>query len=339
MDNLGFDMFLKNKKKRKLPSDILDFNKKTPFESEVDVEFLSENTQTSTFDSSRQLHSDNMGFGITKKEEEISLGPNQTTPTSETYKPKPLDDLDITDSSEEKKPKLESAWEQWDADRTPENLGKLLQASSDIISSAIRTYAHGNQSPILESKAKLIIADAIERYDKSKNIKLSTYLYSSLASLRREVIQSQPIYTPERIVYDAKRIDEVVEKYTEENGLEPDISIIADETGLSRDRIEYVLKNRARITNEGKVVDDTGAELAPGVYRVTPQEQAKEYIYDGLSHTDKLIFDYRFGEHGKHILSANEIAAKLNITPSAVSQRAANIARELNELQQILEGM
>jgi len=55
------------------------------------------------------------------------------------------------------------------------------------------------------------------------------------------------------------------------------------------------------------------------------------FVYDDLSPVDKLIADMTLGRNGRRKTSTQEIARRLNITPGAVSQRAAKIQAMLDK--------
>ena len=57
----------------------------------------------------------------------------------------------------------------------------------------------------------------------------------------------------------------------------------------------------------------------------------EEMVYHDLGDTDQTVFDYLLGAHGRKQLTTSDIARKLGITPSAVSQRATKIQDMLDE--------
>jgi DNA-binding Lrp family transcriptional regulator len=56
-----------------------------------------------------------------------------------------------------------------------------------------------------------------------------------------------------------------------------------------------------------------------------------DFVYGDLDNTNKLIMDMSLGRNGRKQTSVQEIARRLNITPGAVSQRAAKIQQMLNQ--------
>ena len=71
------------------------------------------------------------------------------------------------------------------------------------------------------------------------------------------------------------------------------------------------------------------ASVIPGDHRAA--DAWFDFVYGDLSPTDKLVVDMTLGRNGRRRTSTQEIARKLNITPGAVSQRAAKIQAMLDK--------
>ena len=71
------------------------------------------------------------------------------------------------------------------------------------------------------------------------------------------------------------------------------------------------------------------ASAIPG--QTTAQDAWLDFVYGDLSPVDKLVMDMTLGRNGRKRTSTQEIARKLNISPGAVSQRAAKIQTLLNK--------
>ena len=71
------------------------------------------------------------------------------------------------------------------------------------------------------------------------------------------------------------------------------------------------------------------ASKIPG--QVSSQEAWLGFVHGDLSPTNKLVMDLLLGRNGRKKTSVQEIAKRLNITPGAVSQRAAKIQELLNK--------
>lgn len=253
-------------------------------------------------------------------------------------KPAPTNVPDI-DEPEIKKPrlKLDDAWTQWHDNQNPMTLGEVLRSAEPLIKAAVTSYGGANPSPTLYSTAKIIVADAIKKFDPNKGIQLNTYLFNALKGLTRTSIkESTPVSIPERIIYDNNKMDIAGKEFQELYDREPTIEELADATGLSTARIEYVRKYMSGTMYEGGMQGEEGQTMSPGTNKQSIEDQALELVYFDLDVIDKLIFDYKMGMHGQKAISVTEIARKLKMSPSSVSQRAAKISKIVMETQQML---
>lgn len=227
----------------------------------------------------------------------------------------------------------------WKENPTQENAEELYRKISPIVNKAVKLFVGSDPPPQLVSKAKALAMNAIKNYD-PKKAQLNTYLMIHLQVLMRHAAEyNRPIHVPERVAMDWKLIQEKISEFKDEYGREPSDSELADATGLSIKRIEYVRKMRAQVA-EGAYSPEAGSDedsaFDPAVRNVNMEAELAwaEFVYQDLSPIDQVIMEHTLGLHGKPILSNEEIARKLNITPSAVSQRKAKIQELLNKREE-----
>lgn len=227
----------------------------------------------------------------------------------------------------------------WKENPTQENTEELYKRISPIVNKAIKLFVGSDPPPQLVSKAKVLAMNALKSYD-PKKAQLNTYLLIHLQVLMRYAAEyNRPIHVPERVAMDWKLIQEKISEFKDEYGREPSDSELADATGLSIKRIEYVRKMRAQVS-EGAYSPESGSDeesaFDPAVRNVNIEAELAwiEFVYQDLSPIDQVIMEHTLGLHGKPILSNEEIAKKLNMTPSAVSQRKAKIQELLNKREE-----
>ena len=85
----------------------------------------------------------------------------------------------------------------------------------------------------------------------------------------------------------------------------------------------------ARSSTSDDAANTDVASTLPGVTNNT--DAWLNFVYDDLSTTDKLIMDMSLGRNGRRSTSTQDIARRLNITPGAVSQRAAKIQSMIDQ--------
>ncbi len=231
---------------------------------------------------------------------------------------------------------FENTYAQWQTQRTPAMNTKLLSTLQPVIDTAVSSYAGSSPSPTLKSRAKLMALKALETYDpKRGNVK--THLLSQLQSLRRMSAQSQNIiHVPEQVGLDFQNLAESENELRDQLGRDPTDDELADHTSLSQRRIRKIRAFRQPLAegtttteNDYENADDAIASTVPGVDR--GRDAWLNFVYDDLSPTDKLIMDMTLGRNGRRRTSTQDIAKRLNVTPGAVSQRAAKIQGMLDK--------
>ena len=229
----------------------------------------------------------------------------------------------------------------WKQYQNPTANGRLLKTIEPVIQTAVKTYAGGAPSPTLVSKARLMALQAMPNYD-PKQAKLKTYLMNHLQGLRRVAARdNQILAVPEQVQLDHYHLHRAETELRDQMGRDPSTAELADHTGISMRRIAYVRKLRPALSDGQVMTPIAGSESddfnEPAV-RAGGKGEAKawhRFVYDSLDATDQVIMEHSLGLRGKPILSNQEIARKLGVTPSAVSQRKARIQGRLDERSSI----
>jgi RNA polymerase primary sigma factor len=229
----------------------------------------------------------------------------------------------------------------WMADPSPKNAGALVKAVQPVLDAAVRTYVGGEPSPTIKSRAKLLALDAAARYDPSR-AKLRTHLMVHLQGLRRYAArENQIVGVPERVGLDLHRIRTGTTELADRLGRDPTDQELADHVGLSRKRIGYVRQAKGGLA-EGQLSrenEEGGVEaFQPAVVQSQDDNGWTDLVYHDLHPTDQIILEHSLGLHGKQVLSKQKIAAKLRLSPGAVSQRAARIQAMLDKREELGSG-
>jgi DNA-directed RNA polymerase specialized sigma subunit len=228
-------------------------------------------------------------------------------------------------------PRYQGFYSNWKSNPSTANAGALLKAVQPDIDRGI--FAHvGKSDPLLASKARRMALQAVRTYDPSK-ARLGTHIVNQLQGLKRvSRQQSQILPIPERVTMDQGYIQRAKAELEDEYGREPTAQELADRTGISVKRINYVNKFRypmavGSMTNMSEEDDDL---YAPEVDQMQSNSWL-EFVYSDLDPTNQKIMEWTLGLHGNKPLSNQEIARKLRMTPGAVSQRKAKIQNILNQ--------
>jgi DNA-directed RNA polymerase specialized sigma subunit len=234
-------------------------------------------------------------------------------------------------------PEFAPHYQAWKADANPRTAGALVNALQPVLDTAVRTYGGGTPSPTLKSRAKLMALEAAGRYDPQR-AKLRTHLLVHLQGLRRYAAREQQIVSvPERVALDLHRMRISTGELTDKLGREPTDQELSDHTGLSRKRIGYVRGARGALAESQLTREGEGGEevFQPAVVQTHNDHAWTELVYSDLGPQDQLILEHSLGLHGRRVLPKQHIAKKLNLSPGAVSQRAARIQAMLDKREEL----
>lgn len=234
--------------------------------------------------------------------------------------------------------KLEDKYKQpfntWKAAPTPQSTALLLKTVQPEIVRGISAHV-GQGNPNLNSKAKRMALQAMRNYDPTR-ASLGTHIVNSLQGLKRVARrQTQILPMPERVVLDQGHVERAKAELEDELGREATVSELADKTGLSTKRINYV--NKFRYAMPEGMFASMGEESEDGGFMpAVDQGQSNswlEFVYADLDPTSQKIMEWTLGMNGAKQLSNQAIARKLGMTPGAVSQRKFKIQQALNQEQ------
>ncbi len=243
----------------------------------------------------------------------------------------------IIDDDLQLEPEYRESYMAWKANPSPATATPLIKKLSPIIDSALTSYGW-TSSPTLRSRARVMAIESLKSYDPTRG-NIRTHLLSQLRGLRRVASAEQNLVkVPEYVALERRKIQDAEKELALELGYEPSTAQVADRTGLPIRRIAAIRRAKIPVTIPRGVSADDGSEydVASTAAATIPGhdpgfEAWVDFVYGDLSPRDQVILDYSMGLHGRTLLPANEIAKKLNITPSAVSQRMARIKALLDE--------
>ena len=227
----------------------------------------------------------------------------------------------------------------WQTAKTPKNLKAVVDANKPTIDNALKSFAGGMPGNNVRRRAELMAAEAIKTYDPARGAQLHSHIMNQLQGLRRVASKfADPMPKPDRLRIESAKLDQEKRSLTDLLGREPSLEELAEHSQYDVRKIRRLqMRNRAVVPESSLIPEDGDEEdeYMPGVKRNDPIAVWMDYVYHDLDDIGRIVFQYRTGYNGAPKLSNQEIAKRLHMTPSAVSQRANQIQKRLDEVVEL----
>jgi DNA-directed RNA polymerase specialized sigma subunit len=231
---------------------------------------------------------------------------------------------------------LKEAYDVWSKDRSNANFLAMLEASRDRQEAAIKSYA-GTPDRAMRIQARLLAAQALLKYDPNKGANIDTHLTNALHPLYRYAAKRDLIRVPEGVRQLNYKANAVEAELADELGREPTAQELAHRLGVPVQKLAKIRNNYHFATSESLMTSEEGDPLFAAT-EVNPRIKAwEDYVYSDLDPTDKKIFEHTRGYAGAPVLGTGEIAKKLGLSPSAISQRITKLGDRLLEGREFYE--
>ena len=236
-------------------------------------------------------------------------------------------------------------WHTWNNNgRKPEHLEPLLKAFDPIVSHKVSKWSGGvtGVTPeYMRSRVEHHLIEAFHKFDPSRGYALSTYVERPMYKAQRERNEIQNAgKVSEQTASNISPVQSAIEELTASNGRKPTAIEISKHLGLvghsiTPAAVKRVQKQVRKDVPSSVFEDDPSQQSAPWIYDNAPLVRAEfeQPPWDRNPHILR-VYDHMFGLNGAQSgLSGNQLAKKLGISPSALSQMKGHILNKLKGMQ------
>jgi DNA-directed RNA polymerase specialized sigma subunit len=201
----------------------------------------------------------------------------------------------------------------------------LLRSLEGAVQTAVGAYAAAPlPRVVLESQARRAAADAINEFNPASGMRLSSFLITrAKQDLHRYVGTYQNVARiPEFRINQIGKFREAQADLSNKFNREPSADELADHLGVSMKHVTALQKSLRPDLLESAIDFDEDGEA-------DAEWERAMVAYYSLDGTEKLIFDYSLGAHGKPKLSPGEVAKKVGLDSVRYSQAKKRLAQKL----------
>jgi RNA polymerase sigma factor (sigma-70 family) len=210
----------------------------------------------------------------------------------------------------------------------------LIQANGRLVISIATKYTgHGLSLAELSQEGVLGLIRAIDKFDTSKGVRLSTYAsYWIRQSVSRAVaVQTRVIRLPVHKVDHLGKIRKVMGQLTQTLGRTPKLEEIAAQTGDAPEQVHALLQDGQETLSLEEPVGEDGATLADFVennFALGLEDQVDSVLLEseirkalsGLSARESRIVELRYGLRDGHPLTLQDVAERFGLTRERIRQ-------------------
>lgn len=217
------------------------------------------------------------------------------------------------------------AWEKWRRSQSPMDLDELNRRMNGIIQKEVNRWAGVLAREVLEMEALRLAKQAYTSYNPTRGTALSTHLTNYLQKLSRMVYSHQNVARmPEYQVLKLRTFKTAWADLEDLYRREPTVAELAQQLRWSQAAVkEYIRLLRS---------EQTESVVPTSVFGAGEEDPMIHLVYHDLAPQQQQIFEHTTGYGGKDVLSTQDMAKKLNMSPSKLQYEKRKLVARIKHL-------